>query len=80
MPAADGEAAEADTVAALLQRVLHPRLRAMLGESNLAVRQVRQSMRLCVGTRKHHPSCSSHAVHEPAADAPPRRKTDRCIC
>ena len=29
---------------ALLQRVLHPRLRAMLGESNLAVRQVRNSM------------------------------------
>jgi len=40
LPAADREAVEADTVVALLQRVLHPRLRAMLGESNLAVRQV----------------------------------------
>ena len=42
LPAADREAAEGDTVVALLQRVLHPRLRAMLGESNLAVRQVRE--------------------------------------
>ncbi len=42
LPAPDAAAEEADTVVALLQRVLHPRLRAMLGESNLAVRQVRE--------------------------------------
>ena len=41
LTAANAETAEADTVVALLQRVLHPRLRAMLGESNLAVRQAR---------------------------------------
>lgn len=39
----DGEAAasEEDSIVGMLQRVLHPRLKSQLSESNLAVRQVR---------------------------------------
>ena len=44
-------AAEEETIVGMLQRVLHPRLKSMLSESNLAVRQVRGNAHACIVSR-----------------------------
>lgn len=38
---------EEETIVGMLQRVLHPRLKSQLSESNLAVRQVRDRVMTC---------------------------------
>ena len=38
---------EEETIVGMLQRVLHPRLKSQLSESNLAVRQVRARAMMC---------------------------------